>query len=137
MTRIIGGTNFWGGTSTTALQSGQIYKDVALHHWTTDNPDPNAKYPRLSLAKAENNSQASTFWQKDMSFMRLKNAELGYTLPKKWVQKVGLSTTRIYIQGTNLLTFSSFKLWDPELATANGSAYPNMRSVSFGLNLNF
>ena len=72
-----------------------------------------------------------------MSFMRLKNAELGYTLPKKVTQRMGLSTTRVYIQGVNLLTFSKFKLWDPELATANGSAYPNIKSYSIGLNLNF
>ena len=136
VTRIITGNNLFGATADIKYE-GQIFADVAENRWTRENPDPNAKYPRLSLENVTNNQQASTFWQKDMSFMRLKNAELGYTLPKKWVQKVGLSTTRIYIQGTNLLTFSSFKLWDPELATANGSAYPNMRSVSFGLNLNF
>ena len=137
VTRIIGGTNFWGGTSTTALQSGQIYKDVALYHWTSDNPDPNAPYPRLSLAKAENNSQASTFWQKDMSFLRLKNFEFGYTLPKNLVRKIGLSTVRFYVQGVNMLTFSKFKLWDPELDADYGNVYPMTKNVSLGLNINF
>ncbi|MBR1871812.1 MAG: TonB-dependent receptor [Bacteroidales bacterium] len=137
VTRIIGGTNFWGGTSTTALQSGQIYKDVALHHWTTDNPDPNAKYPRLSLAKAENNSQNSTFWQRDMSFLRMKNIELGYTLPKKWTKRAGMSAVRFYVQGVNLLTFSKFKLWDPELDANYGNVYPMTKNISLGVNVNF
>jgi len=136
VTRIITGNNLFGATADIKYE-GQIFADVAENRWTPQNPDPDAKYPRLSLENLKNNQQASTFWQKDMSFLRLKNAELGYTFPKKWTQRVGLSTTRIYLQGTNLLTFSPFELWDPELATANGSAYPNMRSLSIGLNLNF
>lgn len=136
VTRIITGNNLFGATADIKYE-GQIFADVARNRWTPDNPDPNAPYPRLSLEKVTNNQQASTYWQKDMSFMRLKNAELGYTLPKNLTKKMGLSTTRIYLQGVNLLTFSKFKLWDPELATANGSAYPNIRSYSIGLNLNF
>lgn len=136
VTRIITGNNLFGATADIKYE-GQIFADVAEKRWTRQNPDPNAEYPRLSLENVTNNQQASTFWQKDMGFMRLKNAEIGYTLPKKLSQKIGLSTTRVYIQGTNLLTLSKFKLWDPELATANGSAYPNIRSYSIGLNLNF
>ena len=136
VTRIITGNNLFGATADIKYE-GQIFADVAKKRWTYQNPDPNAEYPRLSLENNTNNQQASTFWQKDMSFMRLKNAELGYTLPKKVTQRMGLSTTRVYIQGVNLLTFSKFKLWDPELATANGSAYPNIKSYSIGLNLNF
>ena len=136
VTRIITGNNLFGATADIKYE-GQIFADVAEKRWTRQNPDPNAEYPRLSLENVTNNQYASTFWQKDMSFLRLKNAELGYTLPKKVTQKLGLSTTRVYLQGTNLLTFSKFKLWDPELATANGSAYPNIKSYSVGLNLNF
>ena len=136
VTRIITGNNLFGATADIKYE-GQIFADVAENRWTRENPDPNAKYPRLSLENLKNNQQASTFWQKDMSFIRLKNAEIGYTLPKKLTQRIGLATTRIYIQGVNLLTFSKFDLWDPELATANGSAYPNVKSYSIGLNLNF
>ena len=136
VTRIITGNNLFGATADIKYE-GQIFADVAEKRWTRQNPDPNAEYPRLSLENVTNNQQASTFWQKDMSFLRLKNAEFGYTLPKKMMQKIGLSTTRVYVQGTNLFTFSKFKLWDPELATANGSAYPNIKSFSVGLNLNF
>ena len=136
VTRIITGNNLFGATADIKYE-GQIFADVAENRWTYDNPDPNAAYPKLSLENVTNNQQASTFWQKDMSFLRLKNAELGYTLPKSVTKRLGVSTTRIYLQGVNLLTFSKFKLWDPELATANGSAYPNIKSYSIGLNLNF
>ena len=136
VTRIITGNNLFGATADIKYE-GQIFADVAEKRWTPQNPNPKAEYPRLSLENVTNNQQASTFWQKDMSFMRLKNAELGYTLPKDVTKRLGLSTTRFYLQGNNLLTFSKFKLWDPELATANGSAYPNIKSYSLGLNLNF
>ena len=72
-----------------------------------------------------------------MSFLRLKNAELGYTIPKKAVQKLKLSTVRFYVSGVNLLTFSKFKLWDPELNVSYGNAYPQMQTYTFGVNVNF
>ena len=136
VTRIIGGSAFYGA-SDNIFNRGQIYADVAEKRWTVDNPDPNALYPRLSLSKVENNLQPSTFWQRDMSFLRLKNAEIGYTLPKDLYTQWGISTIRLYMQGVNLLTFSKFKLWDPELASDYGNVYPQMRTVTFGLNINF
>ncbi len=136
VTRIIGGQNLFGASSQ-IHKLGQIYEDVALNRWTLENQNPNAPYPRLSLNKVENNQQASTYWQKDMSFMRLKNMEIGYTIPKKITKKAGLSTVRLYVQGLNLLTFSEFKLWDPELDSSYGNVYPTMRTCTFGVNLNF
>lgn len=88
------------------------------------------------MAPSQNNTQPSTFFQRDMSFLRLKNAEFGYTIPKNLTKKIGLSTMRLYIQGLNLLTLSKFKMWDPELDTNSGMAYPNMTVVNFGLNVN-
>ena len=85
----------------------------------------------------ENNLQSSTYWLRDMSFLRLKNAEIGYTLPKAGTKKAGLSTVRVYVQGMNLLTFSDFDLWDPELEASYGNQYPTVRTVTVGLNLNF
>ena len=137
VTRIISGSQFWGGSSTTAKEAGQIYMDVARRHWSPENPDPNAAYPRLSLSKATNNEQASTFWQRDMSFLRLKNVEFGYTLPKRLTQKAFMSGVRFYVQGVNLLTFSSFKLWDPELDANYGNVYPMTRNITVGVNVNF
>ena len=136
VTRIIGGQNLFGASSQ-IMKLGQIYEDVALNRWTLSNQNPNAPYPRLSLNKVENNQQASTYWQRDMSFIRLKNAEIGYTIPKKLTKKIGLSTVRIYGQGVNLLTFSKFKLWDPELNASYGNVYPTMRTFTFGAQLNF
>ncbi len=136
VTRIIGGQNLFGASSQ-IHKLGQIYEDVALNRWTLENQNPNAPYPRLSLNKVENNQQASTYWQRDMSFMRLKNMEIGYTIPKKITKKIGLSTVRFYAQGLNLLTFSKFKLWDPELDSSYGNVYPTMRTYTFGVNLNF
>ena len=136
VTRIIGGQNLFGASSQ-IHKLGQIYEDVALNRWTLENQNPNAPYPRLSLNKVENNQQASTYWQRDMSFMRLKNMEIGYTIPKKVTKKIGLSTVRFYAQGLNLLTFSKFKLWDPELDSSYGNVYPTMRTYTFGVNLNF
>ena len=136
VTRIIGGYNLYGGAATNVLIQGQIFADVARKSWSVTH-DPDAEYPRFSVETPANNQIASTFWQKDMSFLRLKNAELGYTLPKNWVRKAGLGTVRIYLQGVNLLTFSSFKLWDPELESSYGNVYPLTRNVSLGLNLNF
>lgn len=136
VTRIIGGYNLYGGASN-YIRQGQIFADVAENRWSLANPDPNAKYPRMSTTRMENNLQKSTYWQRDMSFLRLKNAEIGYTLPKAWTKKAGLSTVRFYLQGVNLLTFSDFDLWDPELEADYGNQYPTVRTVTLGVNLNF
>jgi len=134
--RVIGGPAIVG-PSQNILVEGQILSDVADKRWSLRNPDPNAAYARLSLAFNENNAQASTFYLRDMRFLRLKNTELGYSLPKNIYRKAGISTIRLYAQGLNLLTFSKFKLWDPELDTNTGRAYPQMRVVNLGLNIIF
>jgi len=136
ITRLLSGASFYGA-SENIWNKGQIYAEVADNRWTVDNPDPNAMYPRLAVTKVANNQEPSTFWQRDCSFIRLKNAELGYTLPKKWFSKIGITNVRVYLQGVNLLTFSKFKLWDPELESSNGAKYPQMRTGSVGLNVNF
>ena len=136
VTRIIGGYNLYGGAASNVLVQGQIFADVAEKSWSVTHR-ADAEYPRFSTETPTNNQRASTFWQKDMSFLRLKNAELGYTLPKKWTKPMGISTVRIYLQGVNLLTFSKFKLWDPELSSSYGNVYPLTKNVSLGLNLNF
>lgn len=136
ITRQLGGASFYGA-SENIWDKGQIFAEVAENRWTVDNPDPNAMYPRLAVTKVANNQQASTYWQRDCSFIRLKNAEIGYTFPKKWFAKAGITNVRLYLTGNNLLTFSKFKLWDPELETANGTKYPQMRTGAVGLNVNF
>ena len=136
VTRIIGGYNLYGGAATNVKVQVLIFADVAEKSWSVIHT-ADAEYPRFATETPANNLRASTFWQKDMSFLRLKNAELGYTLPKKMTERAGLSAVRVYMQGVNLLTFSKFKLWDPELSSSYGNVYPLTRNVSLGLNLNF
>ncbi len=114
---------------------------IADNHWSENNPDPYAFWPRLSAEplsadKIENNTVPSTWWLRDGSFLRLKSVELGYTLPKQLTNKFNLTMIRVYFSGINLLTFSKFKLWDPEMA-GNGLSYPTQKVYNFGIQANF
>lgn len=135
-TMFIGGTAINGFENSNLFLSG-VYADVAENRWNPENPDPNAKYPRMSIYTNENNRQQSTARQIENSFLRLKNAEFGYTIPKSISKKVGFASVRIYSQGVNLITMSKFKLWDPEITNQQGAVYPNMKTLNFGVNLNF
>ena len=135
VTSFIDGSPINGFENANLFLSG-VYEDVAVNRWTVENPDPNAKYPRMSIYTNQNNKQLSTAKQINNRFMRLKNAEFGYTLPKKLTSKAGFSTVRLFVQGVNLFTISDFKLWDPELYNSQGSVYPNMRVINIGVNVN-
>lgn len=113
-----------------------LLKVIADSHWSEVNRDIYAFWPRLANESIVNNTQSSTWWMQDGSFMRLKSLELGYTLPEKWTRKAHISNVRIYLNGTNLLTFSKFKLWDPEMG-GNGLGYPIQRVYNIGLSVNF
>ena len=120
--------------------SGNLYSNID-DRWTEENPDQNAFYPRLSYGSETtssiNNFQKSTWWVRNMTFLRLKTLQLSYNLPKPWVNKVHLKNAAVYVMGTNLFTLSRFKLWDPELNTDNGASYPNTTSYSVGINFTF
>ena len=120
--------------------SGNLYSNID-DRWTEENPDQNAFYPRLSYGSETtssiNNFQKSTWWVRNMNFLRLKTLQLSYNLPKPWVNKVHLKNAAVYVMGTNLFTLSRFKLWDPELNTDNGASYPNTTSYSVGINFTF
>ena len=120
--------------------SGNLYSNIG-DRWTEENPDQNAFYPRLSYGSETtsniNNFQKSTWWVRNMNFLRLKTLQISYNLPKPWVNKVHLKNAAVYVMGTNLFTLSRFKLWDPELNTDNGASYPNTTSYSFGINFTF
>jgi TonB-linked SusC/RagA family outer membrane protein len=121
-------------------QYSQLYQFIADDYWSESNANPQAQYPRLVSEMApntHNNHQVSTFWLKDGSFVRLKNVEIGYTY----------KAARIYLAGQNLLTFSSFNYWDPEVGgmegtsyssgRARGLSYPTLKTFSIGLQLMF
>ena len=98
--------------------------------------NPNAEYPRLSYGPNSNNYQQSTYWLRNGSYLRLKTVEVGYTLPTQLVNKVHFNTVRIFFVGTNLLTWSAFKLWDPKMGSTDGKRYPLSKNLSLGISVN-
>jgi TonB-linked SusC/RagA family outer membrane protein len=105
-------------------------------HWSESDRNIYALWPRLSTTSVENNARRSTLFMRDGSFLRLKTAEIGYTLPKRWIEHSKIQNARIYLSGSNLMVFSVFKMWDPEMAD-NGLAYPLQRVFNLGVNVNF
>lgn len=116
-----------------------ITKDQLANSWTSENSD--AKYPRLSLQKrgSQINARNSTFWLKDASYLRLKNVQLGYTIPSELLKKINISKLKVFVNAQNLLTFSKFKLSDPEknILSQDIYDYPTTKVFSIGCNLVF
>ena len=98
---------------------------IANDHWSPDNQNIFAAYPRLTIDPIANNSAQSTFWMRDGAFLKLKNAEIGYTY----------KNMRFYLRGSNLLTISKFDLWDPEQGGGNGLKYPTQRVFNLGFQM--
>jgi hypothetical protein len=117
----------------------QLLKAYADNHWSEDNRNEYALWPRLSTSSSignDNNSQRSTWFMRNGAFLRLKSAEIGYTLPRELTEKIHIKKTRFYVNGTNLLCWSPFKLWDPEMA-GNGLDYPVQRVFNTGVQISF
>ena len=130
--------SFWINATETHpfYNNTQLLKAYSDNHWSEDNRDIYALWPRYSAYRNLNNTATSTWWMRDGSFLRLKQMELGYTLPNKLTRKLHVEGLRLYFQGNNLLTFSKFKMWDPELA-GHGLNYPIQRTFNIGLNITF
>ena len=111
----------------------QVYAD---NHWSESNRNISALWPRLSDRIINNNVQRSTWFLRDGSFLRLKSLEFGYTVPQSITKRLKMSSMRFYASGTNLLTFSNFKLWDPEMG-GNGLGYPIQKVFNLGFQLSF
>lgn len=130
-----GGTRWLEGTSAWAFSSNSsVLADYLDNRWTDANPNPNADYPRLSSSNNVNNNQRSTFWLRSSNYLRLKNAEVGFTLPKKWANSVRLSNVRVFANGLNIYTWDKLKIFDPETSDSFGN-YPQQRVINFGLNV--
>jgi len=127
---------FIGSPDPGILGNTQLLQAFADNHWSEDNQNLYAMYPRLGVTgnQIENNRQNSTWWMRDGSFLRLKSLEIGYTLPKLLSQKLNVTKCRIYFNGLNLYTWAPFKLWDPELG-GNGFAYPIQKVFNIGINV--
>jgi TonB-linked SusC/RagA family outer membrane protein len=119
------------------VNRGNVFTFMNESHWSTENQNLNADFPRLGVGPQNNNYVASTFWLRDGSYLRLKQTELGYTLPDRILKKIHAKNMRIYVNGLNLLTFSPFKWWDAESKNANGIYYPIQRVVNIGVDLKF
>lgn len=133
--RVIGGSNYFiPGSGQGVL--GNVYANYN-DRWTEANPSQDVFWPRLSESTNTNNNVASTWWKKDMSFLRLKTLEVGYSLPESALEKMKMKKFRIALSGNNLFCFSKFKLWDPELRTNDGLRYPTMRSGMVSIELGF
>ena len=100
---------------------------IADDYWSESNQNPNAAYPRLTKNDNNHNTQPSDHWLRNGAFLKLKNAEIGFTYKK----------ARFYVSGVNLLTFSPFKLWDPEMGGGKGLSYPTQRTFNVGFQLSF
>lgn len=128
---------FQGVANTSLMMSGfhpfgssinrGVLQFIADDYWSVDNQNIYAKYPRLTKLDHGNNTAASTYWLRNAAFLKLKNAEVGYS----W------KFMRIYVNGSNLLTFSPFKYWDPEMGGGSGLSYPTQRVINFGIQMNF
>lgn len=128
---------FIDSKSTTPFASqGALLKAYADNHWSEDNRNLYALWPRLDPSVNVNNTRTSTWWVRSGDFLRLKQLEVGYSLPASLLGKWGLKTCRIYLNGSNLFTLSTFKLWDIEMA-GNGLGYPVQRVVNIGLQTSF
>lgn len=131
---------YLSGEASQAFFNGAGGKEYHLGRWTTQNPDPNANYPRLLITSAnDHNTKTSSFWLYDADYFRIKSIILGYTMPEEVSRHMGCQKVRFYLSGTNLITFRAdnrMKDFDPEAPSARGT-YPNMKNIIFGVNLSF
>lgn len=115
-----------------AFFNGMNAYEENMDYWTPGNPD--AKHPRLTGAPTANNSQTSSFWMRDASYLRVKNATLRYRIPDNVAGRVGIHNAQVYASGQNMLTWSKMEYWDPE---STFRSYPQQKVLSFGISLSF
>lgn len=125
--------NDWGNIIKGMVDDRWISADISGDPATEN---PNASYPRLSYGGNNNNQQTSSFWLRDGRYLRLKNVDIGYTLPKAITNRFHFNNIRIYVAGTNLITWSKFKFWDPETTDSRGETYPLAKTITMGLTVN-
>jgi len=110
----------------------------AWYSGTTETENPAAEFPRLSYGGNANNSQLSTFWKRDGSYVRLQEVSMRYKIDNyTWMNSLGLQSIDLEFVANNLFTIDNVKYFDPEQATYNGGAYPIPTSYTFQLYLNF
>lgn len=146
---VSGVNGYLSGFSGYALyNTGNIQRWQYDGRWTPSNPDRNAEYPRMEQVPntgTPNNAVTSDFWMLNAKYLRLKNVQIGYSLPSAWVKRWNMDGLRVYLNAENLVTWSSFrKGWDPETKTESSSGtntgggyYPILRNFTLGVNVSF
>lgn len=132
--KFLSGTGAWE-----QIREAGRYMEIHQSRWTLDRYLNNEEilYPRLSSAENKHNHRSNSFFLKKGDYLRLKNLEVGYNLPKNSLNKIGLSNLRVFVSGTNLLIFDYIKVMDPESNNSDGSSYPQMKLWNMGFNLQF
>ncbi len=125
---------YYPNETLSGVPNNALLKAYADSYWSEDNRNSYALWPRLSPSVVENNLQRSTWFMQDGAFLRLKQAELGYTLPDRTLKSLGISNARFYVNGLNLFALSAFKIWDVEMA-GNGLGYPVQRVFNLGIHI--
>lgn len=137
---------FQGATNVSFFAKPQVFPEVNRRNvwsiieesrWTEDNQDLSADFPRLGVGSQTNNYVNSTHWLQDGSYLRLKQLEIGYSLPKSFMNRMKIKSARIYANGLNLFTISPFKWWDPESKSTDGMFYPPQKIMNIGLEVKF
>lgn len=118
-----------------SLSRGNLLSNIE-DRWTIENPSQDVFYPRLSDGSPNNNYATSTWWLKNGRYLRLKNLQLTYNLPKHWIKNL-FTHASVFFSGQNLMTWSPFDFWDVELGDGRGTSYPSTKMYSVGINVNF
>jgi TonB-linked SusC/RagA family outer membrane protein len=126
----------YSGETISNTLTNQLLKAYADNHWSEDNRNLYALWPRLSNTVIENNTQTSTWFMRNGAFLRLKSVEFGYSLSKNVINKLHIKSARFYASGTNLLLISGFNLWDIEMG-GNGLGYPIQKVLNLGIQVGF
>lgn len=135
-----GNSKFLSGTGAwEQIREAGRYMEIHEERWTLDRYLNNERimYPRLSSSENKHNHRSNSFYQKKGDYVRLKSLELGYNLPKAILTRIHLSSLRVFVSGTNLLTFDHIKVMDPESNSGDGSSYPQMKLWNMGFNMQF
>lgn len=136
----LGGNTWFTGSAIWPFESkASVSQDVLNNYWSTNNTaeqNANVFYPRLSSDHSDNNYIESTYWLKSSDYLRLKNVEIGYRLPKSVNKFLGVEELRLYANAVNLITWDHMKIFDPE--SPNGAVnYPQMKVFNFGVHVSF
>jgi hypothetical protein len=125
---------FFSASNTT---QGGLLKYQVEHTWTTANPSQDAEYPRATWTNASQNYVASTLYEKDSKYLRLKTLQIAYDFQLPIMKTLGLSQLQVALSGYNLLTFTPYLWGDPETRSSSSPSYPLQRTYTISLKVGF